>query len=155
MVAPEGAEDWRYSELLVCLPPDWVLDQDQLEDERHYWPIRWLKTLARLPHQYETWLSYGHTVPNGDPPEPYAPNTDFCCMILLPAQTTPEAFDELVISPEKTIRFFAIYPLYREEVDLKLKKGSDALVEGFMKHQVSEIVELGRNNVAKKRFGFF
>ena len=40
-----------------------------------YWPYRMLKELARLPHEFDTFLWKGHTVPNGDPPQPYGPNT--------------------------------------------------------------------------------
>ena len=72
----EGPEDLglipelRYAELMLCLPPDWSLDPATFTDESNYWPIRWLKRLARLPHQHGSWLSIGHTIPNGDPPHP-------------------------------------------------------------------------------------
>ena len=69
MNVPDGWEDYRYAEMMICLPPDWNMDQRAWNDERHYWPIRLLKTLARLPHEYNTWLSDCHTMPNGDPPE--------------------------------------------------------------------------------------
>ena len=69
---PEDAGAETRAELMIALPAEWKLADSQLEDERWYWPIRNLKALARLPHEYETWLGFGHTVPNGDPPEPYA-----------------------------------------------------------------------------------
>ena len=34
--------------------------------------------LARLPHEFQTLLWQGHTVPNGDPALPYARNTKLC-----------------------------------------------------------------------------
>lgn len=57
----------RYAELVISLPPFWPLDEQSWRDERHYWPVRLLKTLGRLPHEYDTWLGVGHTIPNGDP----------------------------------------------------------------------------------------
>ena len=39
--------------------------------------------LARLPHQYDSFLSYGHTIPTGDPPVPYADDTELCCALIL------------------------------------------------------------------------
>lgn len=70
MTVPEGAEEFRFAELAMVLPSNWPLSDAKFKDERNYWPVRWLKTLARFPHDYDTWLSYGHTMPNGDPPEP-------------------------------------------------------------------------------------
>jgi Suppressor of fused protein (SUFU) len=82
MAVPQDAGLPSYAELLICLPPDWPRQQQDLADERNYWPIRWLKTLARLPHDYDTWLGPGHTVPNGDPAEPFADGTGFCAMLV-------------------------------------------------------------------------
>ena len=44
----------RYMELMVTLPADWPITQDAFEDERNYWPVRLLKGMARLPHEYDT-----------------------------------------------------------------------------------------------------
>lgn len=148
-------KDLRYAEMLVCLPPDWPLAQEAFEDENNYWPIRWLKNLARLPHEYDTWLGWGHTVPNGDPAEPVAEGTKLCCMMVMHPVLAPEEFLTLEVSPEKKINFYAMFPLYREEVDLKLKKGAEALVEKFQQAQVSEIIDPTRKNTCKKRFGLF
>src|SRR5439155_11079655 len=75
MTLPPGCDAPAYAELLLCLPPDWPLEQEDFKDEAKFWPVRLLKFLARLPHEYDTWLSFGHTVPHGDPPEPFADST--------------------------------------------------------------------------------
>jgi predicted Zn finger-like uncharacterized protein len=151
MHPPEGAEDCRFAELLLCLPPDWPLSREAFEDERNYWPIRWLKMLARFPHEYDTWLWFGHSVPNGDPPQPFAANTALCCQLLLAPVLVPEEFLVLPLSEEKSICFFSVVPLYREEMDFKLKHGTDALVERFERHQVTEMLDPTRQNVCKKK----
>jgi len=155
MTVPAGAEDMRHAELMICLPPSWPLTEEALEDERWDWPLRWLKILARLPHVYETWLGWGHTIPNEDPPEPFAENTRLCCMMLLAGLTVPEAFHELRVRPDKTIRFYALFPLYREEIDVKLKQGSEKLLDLLDAAGVDEVLKLDRKNVGKKRFGLF
>lgn len=73
MTVPEGMEEWKFAELMIRVPADWPLDQESFKNEAHYWPIRWLKQLARLPHEYQSWLCYGHSIPNGDPPSPSPP----------------------------------------------------------------------------------
>jgi hypothetical protein len=155
MKVPEGCENLSYAELMISLPPDWPLRQEDFSDERNYWPIRLLKTLGRMPHEYDTWLGDAHTIPNGDPPEPYADNTRFCGAILAPPLMVPEGFRWLKVSPELEINFFALLPLYQEEMDLKLKRGAEALFDRFDKHRVTELVQINRKNVAKKLFGFF
>lgn len=155
MTTPEEAAEFQFAELLLCLPPDWKLTQEAFEDERNYWPIRLLKTLARLPHEYDTWLSFGHTIPNGDPAEPYASDTKLCCALLAPPCLADEQFFKLQLSAEKTIYFWAVVPLYQEEVDFKLKEGADPLFERFDQHSVTELLDVKRKNVVKKRFGLF
>jgi hypothetical protein len=151
MHVPEGGEDYRYAELMICLPPDWPVDQKDFEDEANWWPFRLLKQLARLPHEYDTWLGLGHSIPNGDPPVPYHPNNLLCCALLLPPVTTSEAFDQLVISDDKVINFYALVPIYKKEMDLKLENGADALLDRFAENGITEILDISRVNVARKK----
>jgi hypothetical protein len=149
MTVPEGAGDYRYAELMIGLPPDWPVGSDPFKDQRNYWPVRLLKQLARLPHEHETWLGWGHTIPNGDPPVPYSSNTGLCCALLLAPETTPGAFDRLEIGPDKVVNFYALYPLYREEMDLKLERGTQALLSLLAEEGVTEILDVNRRNVAR------
>ncbi len=151
MAVPEGLEGLRFAELMLTLPADWKLDQESFEDETWYWPVRLLKTLARLPHKHDTWLGFGHTVPNGDPEEPYAPGVPFTGAIILPPVTTPPEFSHLSIPDAKDIQFYSVVPLYPEEMALKLRKGSDELLDRFDRHGVNDAISLSRKNVAKKR----
>jgi hypothetical protein len=155
MKVPEGAEDFSYAELVICLPPDWPMKQEDFKDDKNFWPIRLLKMLARLPHEYDSWLGYGHTIPNGDPAEPYAENTKLCCALLLPPVTIPSDFMTLAATPELDINFYGVVPIYKEEMELKLKKGSDGLIDRFDKYGVSEILDVKRKNTAKKFLGLF
>jgi hypothetical protein len=155
MVVPQHIDAPGYLELLMTLPGDWQLEQKAFEDERWYWPIRLMKTLARLPHKYNTWLGFGHSVPNGDPPEPYAPGTKLCGSILLPSITVDDAFHTLRIHQFKEISFLAVVPLYEQEMNFKLRSGSDALTDRFQRAGINDIVDVSRKNVARKLFGIF
>jgi hypothetical protein len=150
MTVPAGAEDFRFGELVISLPPDWPITEEAFKNERNYWPVRLLKMLARFPHEYDTWLSFGHTLPNGDPAEPYADNTKLCCAYLLYPLLADRQFWSLEANSEKTIRFYSIIPLYRAEVELKLKQGSDALLDKLGEHEVNELLNPKRVNVCKR-----
>lgn len=155
MKIPEDADTTRYMELMVTLPEQWKIDDESFKNENWYWPVRELKYLARFPHKYNTWLGWGHTIPNGDPAEAFAENTSMKGIILLPSVNVPEEFYNLTIDENKTIEFFCIVPLYEEEMNLKLRKGSDILLDKFDKYNISDIIDIERKNVAKKRFGLF
>jgi hypothetical protein len=155
MPIPAGSSAPRFTELMMTLPPTWRLDQASFEEESWYWPIRLVKYLARLPHKYNTWLGYGHTVPNGDPAESYASNTQLLCALILPPVSIPDEFRNLRIDEQKTITFYSVVPLYREEMDLKLRSGSDALLEKLDQRDITDVIDPARKNSAKKWFGIF
>ncbi|MFF2888014.1 suppressor of fused domain protein [Paenibacillus sp. NPDC057967] len=157
MTVPQGAEQFRFAELLLCLPSDWPLTEEAMQDDKNYWPIRWLKTLARLPHDYNSWLYAGHTIPNGDPAEPFAPNTKLSGMLLsLPTiAEDPNGFFTLQMSEEKEVHFFSLLPIYKEEMDFKLKHGAEELFQKLDEARINEFLQVQRKNVCKKSwFGF-
>ncbi|WP_127532292.1 suppressor of fused domain protein [Paenibacillus kobensis] len=157
MTVPPGAEAYRYAELMLCLPPDWSLSDEAFKKEENYWPIRSLKTLARFPHEYNTWLYMAHTIPNGNPAEPYADGTKLSGMVLSVPSTVESNNDffNLTLSPDKQVRFYSLIPLYNEEMDYKLKEGADKLFAKLDKAGVTEIVNPKRKNTCGKRFGLF
>lgn len=63
MTVSDGAPASPYAELMICLPPDWPV-KSPMSDRRAYWPVRLLKTIARLPHEYHTWIGAWHSVLN-------------------------------------------------------------------------------------------
>ncbi len=69
------------AELLIALPAEWRLDRESMQDENWYWPIRLLKSSARLPITNDTWLGWGHTI-GLNAGETYADNTKFCGAML-------------------------------------------------------------------------
>jgi hypothetical protein len=152
MNVPPRVDDFRYAELMIYLPASWPCRLDlgsapELSDERNYWPIRWLKMLARLPHEYNTWLGYGHSVPNGDPPKSYAQDTDLCCMLVVPPVIEPVGFTPLVVNVKKKVHFWALLPIYREEMELKLREGTNVLLDRLEEADVDPIVAPQRPNV--------
>jgi hypothetical protein len=150
-----GAGD-VYAELVLVLPLFWPAPGSfELRDPVCHWPYRLLQDLARLPHEHDTWLWNGHTVPNGDPPQPFAPGTELCGALIAPAQTTPKAFNKLDVG-DRRIHFFGVIPLHADEMQLKLDQGAPALLELFDKARVCEILDPTRPSVVPRpRRGLF
>ena len=149
-------EEFKYAELMVCLPSDWKLNEKDFQDNNNYWVIQWMKKLARFPHEYNTWLWESHTVPNGDPPQPFASNTKLCCVLFSFPMLFGDEFRKLKVNEDKTIHFLSFIPLYKEEMQFKLDKGMSALYDKFDENDLSELLNIDRPNLCKKKlFGFW
>ncbi|MCI8360819.1 MAG: DUF4253 domain-containing protein [Clostridiales bacterium] len=111
------------AELVIALPADWKLGE---HGEEWYWPVRLLKTLARLPGEEDSWLGWGHSV---DHTEPFAENTGLCaCMLISPQQTLEES--QVCLLPDgQEVNFYQVIPLYRDEAAYKVQNGANALLD--------------------------
>jgi hypothetical protein len=154
MPVPADVDAPRYLELMVTLPAHWKLDDESRTHERWDWPIRLLRSLACFPREHHTWLGWGHTVPNGDPPRAFAPNTDLCGAIIAPSLLVPVGFYQLD-SGGRHVGFFSAIPLYREELELKLRDGMEALLSRLLRYDINDVIEPKRRNVARKFLGLF
>lgn len=132
------------TELLLNLPKDWKLDGESLKEEDWYWPIQLLRSAARLPIAAGAWFAWGHTIglPEGCT---YAGSNKFCSsMLLLPGVFGEQSYN-CEIPGGKTITFYQVIPLYKEELDYKLKNGSEALVNKCP-DEILEVIDTGRLN---------
>jgi len=156
MSAPEGYEDCRYAELYLCLPESWMLATQSFKNEANYWPVRLLQMLARFPHVFDAWLWIYHTLPNFDPPQPYADSTALCGAMLGPVISLPQEFARVRTSDFGSIYFFSVLPLFKDEMDFKIKNGGESLLAHLFKQGVVDLVDPARKSVLpKKRFGLF
>lgn len=157
MNVPEDMDISPFSELMIYLPPDWVVprpddvdatypDESDPAEEENYWPIHWLKILAHLPVNYDTWLGYAHSIPTG---KGFTNNTELNSFLLsIPLEE--EDFFTLSLENDKEISFWNIVPVYEEELQYKIENGADSLFELFDQFEISAIVDISRPNVVLK-----
>jgi len=118
-------------EVMMRLMVNHPVSQEAFADEANYWPIRRLKMLARMPHELDTFFAAGHTIAT-DPPTPVHPKSEFCALGLL--EPLDEAARTLRTKDGLDIAFLQVVPLYREELEWKLKQPTlGALAELFDK----------------------
>ena len=128
MNVPEELAEYKLerAELAIALPGNWKLKHEDLKNERWYWPIRLLKTLARLPIASDTWLGFGHTMDNE---EDFAKGTKLCAAILTGPQDTEDGSEVCILPGGEEVNFYQVIPLYREELEYKMEHDAGALLD--------------------------
>ena len=141
MKAPDELKEYKLerAEIIVYLPANWNVTGS---DDKDYWPVRWLKLLARLPIQNDTWLGWGHTVPNGGP---FAPNTQLSGVMLVNPESVKEGASVCKLPGGDEVNFYQMIPLYEEEMNFKIENGAEALLE--IMDDVNAVVDIHRRNV--------
>ncbi len=109
MNVPEELAEYKLerAELAIALPRNWKLKHEDLKNERWYWPIRLLKSLARLPIASDTWLGFGHTMDNQ---EDFAENTKLCAAILTGPQGTQDGSEVCILPGGEEVNFYQVIP---------------------------------------------
>lgn len=159
MTVPSGSEQLQYAELAVNLPADWPLpglpksrsvfgwlkkskEPDEAAIRRSLWPFQWLRTIARYPHDSQTWLGGAAVIfSNGEPPEPLAPGIPFTSWLLMNA-------DHVECSGGQDVQFYQLVPLYTEERDLEKAEGVPELLRRLDRNNISWVIDPHRPNVA-------
>ncbi len=125
MKAPKGCEKFRFAELAIALPGWWKLDSRSLNNQRWYWPIEWMKMIARFPHEYGAWLFYYHTMPIAPPK-----GARFSGVAFGTDSEFPDKFWSMRTG-KKTIFFMTPIPIYQDEMDFALEHSSEDLYKHF------------------------
>lgn len=150
MTTPDGWEDGRFAELMICLPESWPVDMTAFESEEYFWPIRLLKALARYPHENRTWLYGGHSVRGSGPPRAFAQNTQMTSVLVMLPRTIAAEATTIYVSDHRQIRLWAVVPLYREEWEFKTQVGFETFEELLDEKGVTELLNPERSNIALK-----
>ena len=135
------------AEYVIFLPKDWNLAADNEED---WWPMRMLKSAARLTVDTDDYLCFSHSVQVNEDGSPVAENTQFNSFMLMPSIGK----DGQLVEPVKLsllgkkVAFYQLFPLYPEELEFKLEHGYNELVDLFEKEPM--VVNVHRKNYCKE-----
>ena len=106
--------------------------------------LRWI---AHFPHNAKSWVGYGHTIPNGNPPAPFWGSTELDTLFFLPPivkrdQTLPS---ELKLG-DAPVHFLWVVPLTTAECNFKLAKGFDAMLNLFQQNRHPHVFDPHRKS---------
>ena len=135
------------AEYVIFLPKDWDIESDKEED---YWPIRMLKSVARLPIGAEDWLCDSHDVQLTEDGSPVAENTGFnSCVLLASSGKNGQEVKPLKLGLfGKKVAFYQLYPLYPEELQFKLEHSFDELMDKLDAEE-NMVINIHRKNYCK------
>ena len=117
-----------------------------MQDENWYWPIRLLKSSARLPITNDTWLGWGHTI-GLNAGETYADNTKFCGAMLTGPLGCTDGAAWCTLPDGDDVNFYQLTPLYEEEIEFKCSNGAEPLLDMFNAANVEYVVDIKRANL--------
>ena len=127
-------------ELMMNLPPDWNI---QSGDEKDFWPIKYLRMIARMPMHNNAWFSIGHTMTNTNY-EPFASNTKLCGFYFASAPLKSFWFNDV-----NKVNYYTLVPLYKEEIEYNNKYGALKLLDLFQANHLPypPVVDINRKNM--------
>jgi len=134
-----------HAELTMQFPVEWCNGESLLEAvarPEKRWPVIWLRTLARLPHERRSYLDLGHVITF---PQGAHPGCPFDGALLADA-----IWDEgMAVGPYiradlTAVQLFQVVPLLPSETAFALRSGGERLLEKIEAAGANETVQLDR-----------
>ncbi len=142
----------EFNEIYFCLPTYW--DFENYTNPNSSWIYSWLYKLERFVRDKNTWYGPGHTIPTGNPEVPISDLMKqeyfiFLDPILLQKELSP------VILQGKTVQFLSIIPIFGDELDFKMGKGTQKFARRFIQRNQDEKLDDYRQSILNSRLRFF
>jgi hypothetical protein len=145
----EGRE---YNEIFFCLPAYW--DFEDHSNPNSGWIFDWIFRLESFVREKQTWFGPGHTIAAGNPPVSISPLMKQDHFIFLDPMFTADALQPIETGSKK-IHFLAIVPIFGDEMDYKVGKGTYKLIKKLTRYKIDERLDDYRPTVLKTRMRFF
>jgi len=149
---PERLQSHRHIELYFCLPSYW--DLNALDNPSMQWVFNWIQKLSHYLIEKQTWYGVGHTFPNGNPASSISPTMKQKYFILNSPVFLSEELSRVTID-DKTIDFLAITPIFEDELDYKMGKGTFKLQKKFLDKNITELLDDYRLSTLKNKWRVF
>lgn len=149
--ATEKNKAHKHIELVFCLPSYWDLND---ETPTMSWVKNWIEKLGNHLLEKQTWYGDGHTFANGNPIEPLSPKMKQKYLMLV----EPDLFTEELAPVDienKQVHFLCIIPLFEDEFDFKMGKGTFKLKKKLRDKGINELLDDFRMTALKNKWRIF
>lgn len=127
-----------FAELMISLPPDWNID-----DDNYKWVLNYLVNLAYIPFTFYFSYEWGHLENNI---EPFTNETKLSAVSILYPEMKKENSGLLKLE-NRNLQFYQIVPLYDEEYTFALKNGMKNLLLLDVEKKINFVVNMNREKV--------
>ena len=142
----------EHNELYFCLPSYW--DLNDFSNENMNWVFTALFRLQKFVVEKNTWFGVGHTIPFSNPMKSISTNMKQSYFFL-----NNPIFLKNELTPLKkenySINFLAVVPIFEDEFDYKLGKGTFKFQRKLANQNVTELLDDFRSSVLKSKWRFF
>ena len=110
--------------------------------------INLIRHFARYPHSYDTYFSYEHTIPNGDPAEPFFADSELTSIMFIgPILSPDKSFTERLKGRTGIeVQLLHMTFLTTRECDFKLEDGADMVYDMLDEHEHHFVVDESRRS---------
>ena len=152
MPIPEKLKGYEFGQLYFCIPEYWDLTDPENPEIR--WLFEWLNRITTYTINNNTWLGDGHTyncTKHGKQLSTTIRQDHLFISnpIFLEDELTPVELED------KTIHFWALIPIFGDEMDYKQGKGTVKLKKKFLIKGITEKLDEYRQTSLKTRWNFF
>ncbi len=126
-----------FIELFTFLPGYWPIGKEELGLDEYFWPIKLIKDLGRFPHNNQTWLGLGHTVP--EPKDSPLYKNGFVSTVLLKSKMIDEDFQKVEFE-NGVIDLLMPFPVTGKELNYKKEKGIEELVKLYIGYEGDDLI---------------
>jgi hypothetical protein len=146
---PEKYHALKNIELYFCLPSYWDID-----NSNQTWIFDWIQKLAKHIVSKNTWFGHGHTIPNGNPATSISQTMKQNYFMLSGPIFLKNELKPISIE-KKEIQFLSIIPIFEDELDYKLGKGTYKLIKKMNDKGISELLDDYRMTCLKSKWRIF
>lgn len=110
--------------------------------------INLIRHYARYPHKYKTYFGHGHTIPNGQPAEPFFSKSSLDTIIFIPTILTPDKNFTALIKEKSglSVQLLHLTPITTQESEFKLENGTNDLYDLFDEKDHSHVLNEVRDS---------
>lgn len=152
MPVPEKLQGYEHGQLYFCVPEYWDLTNIETPEVR--WLFDWLIRISNYTKTKNTWLGDGHTYNCTKHGKQLAPTMRQDHLFISNPNYLYEELKPVELE-NKTIHFWALIPLFGDEMDYKQGKGTVKLKKKFLIKGVTEKLDEFRQSCLKNRWLFF
>jgi hypothetical protein len=152
MSVPEKLQGYEHGQLYFCIPEYWDITNTETPEVR--WLFDWLIRISNYTITKNTWLGDGHTYNCTKHGKQLSRTMRQDHLFISNPNYLYEELKPVELE-NKTIHFWALIPLFGDEMDYKQGKGTVKLKKKFLIKGVTEKLDEFRQSCLKNRWLFF